>query len=223
MKRTIALLGLAALVSTPAVAAERGFYIGLDAGQYAYDLDQRGIDRLVVGTIEDIGLDVVDGGSDTSEDGFTYGIILGYQILPYLAVEAAYVDLGDAEYRGNGVVSDGITTAELNAQITAESSGPTLSVLGILPVFDSGWDVYGRAGVYFAGNDASAAISIDGVSEQASDSSNSTEFLWGVGAGYTRGDWTLRLDFQQFTDVGDSDATGDVNVNRIVLGAVYRY
>jgi opacity protein-like surface antigen len=223
MKRTIALLGLAALVSTPAVAAERGFYVGLDAGQYSYDLDQRGIDRLVVGTIEDVGLDVVDGSSDTSEDGFTYGIILGYQILPYLAVEAAYVDLGEAEYRGNGVVSDSTTTAALNAQITAESSGPTLSVLGVLPVFDSGWDVYGRAGVYFAGNDAAAAISIDGVSEQASDSSNSTEFLWGVGAGYTRGDWTLRLDFQQFTDVGDSDTTGDVNVNRIVLGAVYRY
>jgi len=47
MKRTIALLSLAALVSTPAVAAERGFYFGLDAGQYAYDLDQRDLDRTV--------------------------------------------------------------------------------------------------------------------------------------------------------------------------------
>jgi opacity protein-like surface antigen len=98
-----------------------------------------------------------------------------------------------------------------------------VSVLGILPVFSSGWDVYGRAGVYFAGNDATAQLSIDGVSEQASDSSNSTEFVWGVGTGYTRGDWTVRLDFQQFTDVGDSDANGDVNVNRIALGAIYRF
>ena len=223
MKRTIALLGLAALVSTPAVAADRGFYFGLDAGQYAYDLDQRGIDRMIEGSLADVGLTVLDGQSSTSEDGFTYGIIFGYQILPYLAAEAAYVDLGDAEYRGSSQVSDGFTNAEMNAQLTAESSGATVSVLGILPVFASGWEVYGRAGVYFASNDVAAQISIDGISEQESDSSNSTEFLWGVGAGYTRGDWTLRLDFQQFTDVGDSDATGDVNVNRIVLGAVYRY
>ncbi len=223
MKRTIALLGLAALVSTPAVAADRGFYFGLDAGQYAYDLDQRGIDRMIEGSLADVGLTVLDGQSSTSEDGFTYGIIFGYQILPYLAAEAAYVDLGDAEYRGNSQVSDGTTNAGMNAQLTAESSGATVSVLGILPVFASGWDVYGRAGVYFASNDVAARISIDGISEQESDSSNSTEFLWGVGAGYTRGDWTVRLDFQQFTDVGDSDTTGDVSVNRIVLGAVYRY
>jgi len=222
MKRMIALVGLAALVSTPAVAAERGFYFGLDAGQYTYDLDQRGIDRLVVGALEDIGLDVLDGRSETSEDGFTYGIILGYQILPYLAVEAAYVDLGDFEYKGSVLVSDGINTADLNAQLTGESSGPTLSALGILPLV-SGWEVYGRAGVYFGGNDAEVRFNADGISESASDSSNSTEFLWGVGAGYTRGDWTVRLDFQQFTDVGDSDTTGDVNVNRIALGAVYRY
>jgi opacity protein-like surface antigen len=223
MKRMIVLLGLAALVSTPAIAAERGFYFGMDVGQYAYDLDQRGIDRMVEDTVADVGLAVIDGQSETSEDGFTYGIILGYQILPYLAVEAAYVDLGDAEYKARGVVTDGVTTAEMNAQLTAESSGPTVSVLGILPVFASGWEVYGRAGVYFASNDVAASVAIDGISESASDSSNSTEFLWGVGAGYTRGDWTVRLDFQQFTDVGDSDSTGDVNVNRIVLGAVYRY
>jgi opacity protein-like surface antigen len=222
MKRMIALLGLAALVSTPAVAAERGFYFGLDLGQYAYDLDQGGIDQLVVGALEDLGLDVLDGTSETSEDGFTYGIILGYQVLPYLAVEAAYVDLGDFEYKGSALVSDGVTTADLSAQLNGESSGATLSALGILP-FASGWEVYGRAGVYFGSNDADVRFTADGLTESASDSSNSTEFLWGVGGGYTRGDWTVRLDFQQFMDVGDSDSTGDVNVNRIVLGAVYRY
>lgn len=223
MKRTFALVGLAALISTPAVAAERGFYFGLDAGQYTYDLDQNGIDGLVTDSLEDIGLDVLDGSSETSEDGFTYGIIFGYQILEFLAVEAAYVDLGDFEYKGSALVSDGVSTVDLNAQITGESSGPTLSVLGILPVFGSGWELYGRAGVYFGGNDAELRLAADGISESFSDSSNSTEFLWGVGAGYTRGDWTVRLDFQQFTDVGDSDTTGDVNVNRLVLGAVYRY
>jgi OOP family OmpA-OmpF porin len=223
MKRTFALLGLAALASTPAVAAERGFYLGVDAGQYAYDLDQRGLDQTVEDSVAGAGLVVVEGQSDTSEDGFTYGIIFGYQVFPFLAVEATYVDLGDAEYRASGIVTDGVTTAEMNARITAESSGATLSALGVLPVFDSGWEVYGRAGVYFASNDVAASFAIDGISDSASDSSNSTEFLWGVGTAYTRGDWTVRLDFQQFTDVGDSDTGGESNVDRIVIGAVYRY
>jgi len=222
MKRTIALLGLAALVSTPAVAAERGFYFGLDAGQYAYDLDQRGIDRLVEGSLADVGLTVLDGQSSSSEDGFTYGIIFGYQILPYVAVEAAYVDLGDAEYKGNLLVTDSVATSELNSRVTAESSGPTLSALGILPLA-SGWEIYGRVGVYFGSNDIELQLSSAGVAESVSDSSNSQEFVWGVGAGYTRGAWTVRLDYQQFTDVGDTDTSGDANVDRIVLGAVYRY
>ena len=159
-------------------------------------------------SLADVGLTVLDGQSSTSEDGFTYGIILGYQILPYLAVEAAYVDLGDAEYKSNLLVTDSVATTELNSKLTAESSGATLSALGILP-FASGWEVYGRVGVYFGSNDAELQLSSVGVTESASDSSNSQDLVWGGGVGFTRGDWTLRLDYQQFADIGDSK-TGDV-------------
>ena len=223
MKRMFALVGLAALISTPAVAAERGFYFGLDAGQYTYDLDQNGIDGLVTDSLEDIGLDVLDGRSETSEDGFTYGIIFGYQILAFLAVRGRV--RGPRRLRVQGQCAGERRPQHRRPECATHRRelGPTLSVLGILPIFGSGWELYGRAGVYFGGNDAEVQFTADGISESFSDSSNSTEFLWGVGAGYTRGDWTVRLDFQQFTDVGDSDSTGDVNVNRIVLGTIYRY
>lgn len=222
MKRMFALAGLAALLSSPADAADRGFYFGFDLGQYAYDIDQRGLDRDLVDALGEIGLDVVDGRSETSEDGFTYGITFGYQILRFLAVEAQYVDLGDAEYKASMVATDGLGTANVDAQFTAESSGPAVSVLGILPLMH-GWEVYGRAGVYFANSDASGRLSLDGFSERVADSSNTQEFLWGAGVGYSSGDWTVRLDYQQYTDVGDDDTFGDVSVDRIVLGAVYRY
>ena len=222
MRRMFALAGLAVLATTPAVAAERGFYVGFDAGQYSYDLDEGGLNASIAGLVEDAGLSIVDGSSETSEDGFTYGVFVGYQVFRFLAVEAAYVDLGDAEYKSRAVVTDGLNTANLSAQLTAESSGPTLSVLGILPIGPS-WEVYGRAGVYFASDDVSAQLAVDGVSDPFSDSSSSEEFLWGVGVGYTQAQWTLRLDYQQFMDVGDEDTTGEADVDRIALAAIFRF
>ncbi len=222
MKRLWVLAGIALLGAAPVSAADRGFYVGFDLGQSSYDLDQQGIDRQIVGALEGAGLTVLDGRSQTSEDGFSYGILFGYQIWPFLAVEAAYVDLDSAEYKATALVSDGTVSGDLKAQLTADSSGPTLSVLGILPVW-SGWEVYARAGVYFANNDATVRLSSADLSESLRDSSNTQEFVWGAGVGYQQGDWTVRLDFQQFTDVGDSSTFGDVNVDRIVLGAVYRY
>ena len=221
MKRLLSAACLCAFAATPAVAADRGFYLGFDLGQASYDLDQRGYDQAVTGLIEGAGLTILDAASDTSEDGFTYGLILGYQIFNFLAVEAAYVDLGDAEYKARALVTDGEVDGTISGSITPESSGPTLSALGILPY--GNWQAYLRAGVYFANNDIEATIGSGGVSDSVSDSDSSQEFLWGAGFGYSSGDWTLRLDYQMFMDVGDEETTGEADVSRIVLGAIYHF
>jgi hypothetical protein len=216
------MLTLAALAASPSIAAERGFYAGFDLGQASYDLDRRDIDGQIVGAFDALGLNVLSGRSSTSEDGFTYGITLGYQILPYLAVEASYVDLDDAEYRGSATVTDGVTTADFGTQVTTESSGPALSVLGILPL-PRNWEVYARAGLYFSNTDVAARLSSGDVSSLGNDSSSSEEFLWGAGVGYSRNQWTVRLDYQQYTDVGDEDVLGETNIDRIAFSALYRF
>ncbi|MCU0255506.1 MAG: outer membrane beta-barrel protein [Vicinamibacterales bacterium] len=221
MNRIFALTGLALLVAAPANAVDRGFYAGLDVGQHSYDLDANDLGRQVDGALGDVGLTLSNATSDTSEDGFTYGVLVGYQFLPYLAVEAAYVDLGDAEFKRNGTVSDGVTSGDLRARLNTESSGPSLSALGILP-FLKGWEAHARAGVYFGSNDATASLAIDGVEDSASDSTNSTEFVWGAGIGYTRGKYTCRLDYQQYVDVGDS-SSGETNIDRLTVVAIGRF
>jgi len=222
MKSHLALLPLYALAASPSIAAERGFYAGFDLGQASYDLDRRDIDGQIVGAFDALGLTVLSGSSSTSEDGFTYGITLGYQILPYLAAEASYVDLDDAEYRGSATVTDGVTTADFGTQVTTESSGPALSVLGILPL-PRNWEVYARAGLYFSNTDVAARLSSGDVSSIGDDSSSSEEFLWGAGVGYSRDQWTVRLDYQQYTDVGDEDVLGETNIDRIAFSALYRF
>ena len=70
---------------------------------------------------------------------------------------------------------------------------------------------------------ARSTTSVDGEPAGSfSDSSTSQSFLWGAGLGYTRGRWTSRLDYQQFTDVGDENGLGEVDVDRITFSAIYR-
>jgi outer membrane protein OmpA-like peptidoglycan-associated protein len=231
MKRFCAVLGLCLLAAAPAMAEGGGFwghlwddsgiYFGADLGQYTWDLDQNGLDQDVVDALGDEGLVIVNGGSDLSDDGFTWGLILGYQLFPFLAFEAAYVDLGSAEYKAGATVTDGIGTGEFSTRLETESQGAAVSGLAILPFADH-WQVFGRAGAYFGSNDSTARATLDGVESNVSDSSNSTSFLWGAGLGYTNGDWTTRLEYQQYTDVGEDDGFSGVDIDRIVLAAVYR-
>jgi outer membrane protein OmpA-like peptidoglycan-associated protein/opacity protein-like surface antigen len=231
MKRSFALLGLFTLAATPAMAGDggawdhlwddSGFYVGGDLGQSNWDLDQGDLDREVVDMLGGVGLSVVDGSSDLSDDGFTWGLILGYQLFRYLAFEAAYVDLGSAEYKANTVVSDGVNTGQFDTSVEAESQGAAVSGLAILP-FARHWQVFGRAGAYFGSNDTAASATLDGIEDNVRDSGNSTSFLWGAGLGFSRGQWTSRLEYQQYTDVGEDGGFSGVDVNRIVLSAVYR-
>jgi opacity protein-like surface antigen len=233
MKSRIAVVVLASLAALPAQAADgfffnnsgvsvgSGMYWGFDLGQSSFALDQGDLDAALTGGLVDEGLDVLAARSDASEDNFSWGLILGYQILPYLAVEAAYVDLGEAEYKYNASVSDGVTTSDVAARLVGDSAGPMVSALGRLPLA-AGWDVYGRLGMYFGSEDGSVDVSVDGLSDGFSDSSSSQSFVWGGGLGYTSGRWTARLDYQQFTDVGDDNGVGEVDVDRITFGAVYR-
>jgi hypothetical protein len=221
VKSLIAAGVLAVLGALPAHADQReGFYWGVDLGQSSYDLDENGLNRSLENSLADAGYTVLDGSSDTSEDGFTWGITVGYQIFRYLAVEAAYVDLGNAEYKNRSTVTDGVSNFALGTTIEADSAGPVVSVLGTLPV-GAGWEFYGRVGGYFGSNDASADLTLDGVGDALEDDSSSQSLMWGVGAGYSRGQWSTRLEYQLYTDVGDDDGFGEVDVNRIVFSAVY--
>lgn len=221
MKTLIAAGLLATLAAVPAHADNReGFYWGFDLGQSSYDLDEGGLNNALGGSLADAGYSVLSGASETSEDGFTWGITFGYQFMRYLAVEAAYVDLGSAEYKNRSSITDGVSTFDLGTTVETDSAGAVLSALGTLPV-GAGWEFFGRVGAYFGSNDVSADLTLDGVGGALEDDSSSQSLMWGLGASYSRGPWTTRLEYQQYTDVGDDDGFGEVDVDRIVFSAVY--
>lgn len=218
MTLKLATLAALALVSGSAMAADgTGFYVGADIGQASSDIKKGEIDSVVFGLF---GAEAARSSLDTSDT--TFSLFFGYQILPYLAVEASYVDLGKSTYKASGTYP-GEPPVDVNVKLDWESKGPTVSVLGILPFADV-WDVYGRLGAYFADTKITARAS--SATDSASDhtSKNTTEFLWGVGAGYTFLDhWKAQIEYQGFPDVGDKNHTGEATVDRITLGMLYRF
>lgn len=210
------------LTSVSSFAQDRGFYVGADVGQGSVDSDKRGLDNSLVAAFDQFGVTVLDGSSEVSEDGFTWGLILGYQIFPFLAVEASYMDFGKFEYKARGTLTDGVTTTDGAFRLNASGKGPTVSALGILP-FANTWSVYGRVGVAFADVDYQAHLTVGNESASLSQSSSSESFLWGVGLGYTSSQWTTRIEYQQINDVGDDDIAGKADASRIVLGAIYHF
>ena len=176
----VALLVAAPLMS--AEAQERGFYVGADLGQSMFGVDQAELDDALIATFEDLGLEVLDGQSNLRDEDLTYSLTLGYRAFSFLAVEAAWMDLGSSRYKASAVVTDGVEVAEISAKIDAGAKGPAVSVLGILPFADV-WSVYARVGAMYADVSSSVSAESGGLAESLSDSNSSTEMLYGVGRG----------------------------------------
>jgi opacity protein-like surface antigen len=218
----VAALAVAGAIGTANAGEEAGFYVGFDAGQSSVDLDQRGLDNSLIGLFNDLGFAVLDGSSETSEDSFTFGLILGYQVLPWLALEATYMDLGEAEYKARGTISDGVAVASSRFDFKGSAKGPAVSVIGMYP-FANGWSVLGRAGMVFTDIDYDINVSVEDQSSSQSISRSNENFLWGAGVGFTALPWTVRLEYQQISDLGDKDVAGEADGSRVTLATIFRF
>src|SRR5262245_24371923 len=102
----LALLGASSVVR----AADQGIYIGANIGGSNVDIDKDDIDAAVVDAFNSAGFAVIDGDSSLDDSDTTWSLAVGYQFNPYIAVEAAWVDLGEATYKATGTVTDGFNT-----------------------------------------------------------------------------------------------------------------
>jgi opacity protein-like surface antigen len=210
------------LAATPLVAsaAEPGFYFGAGVGRASYDLDREDIDATMIFLVEEAGGLVLDGDSDLDKHDTAFNVTIGYRFNPYLAVEASYVDLGRADYKGEGLVYDDIDEelVVVDAGATAESDGFALSVLGIAPIAEK-FDLYARAGVFFS--DSKVRVEIDDI--EVSESGNDEDFLFGFGIGWNiTPNWTARLEWTRFENVGKKSDTGQTDVDVATLGVLFR-
>ena len=212
------------------IAAERGFYFGALGGQAQYDFDRLPVPTAILPPSVRPSPPIFNPGppafgvvfipatfwlpGDDDEDS-AWGALVGYQITRHFAAELNYLNLGTLEEHDRLILLGGGST---NFDRELETEGPSISVLGMLPLTDA-WDIYLRAGMLFADMEVTNAI---GVSRSAT-TFGSDAPIWGGGVRFNWGEhWSARLDYQYVDGLGERFDAGVADIELITLGILYR-
>ena len=224
----LAALAVAMVTSaaTPAFA-DNGLYVGATAGSSLFHQDVGELDAAVVGAYNQRQLVVTSSTSTLDKSSTTYSGIIGYQITRQLAVEASYTDLGKLRYHSNNTVLTGFLPLTARADLDAKAKGPTLAVLGALPL-GSQFEIFARAGVLFSkvNLDANTFVSGEGqlASMSANQSANSVDPLFGGGLAWkVTNHFKIRAEYTRYSNVGDKDKTGQINIDTFGAGVMFSF
>lgn len=202
VRQTLVVTGLVlaatALAPQAALAQDMGFYIGAGVGQSKA--------KDACATFQSQGL------TGSCDDTDTAGkLFLGYQFNQNFAVEGAYVDLG--KVTGSGTVSGVPVSGEAKAKTWQ------LVAVGIVPLANN-FSLFGKLGAHRWDADASASAS--GSTSTASD--KGTDVTYGLGGSYEFSkNLGLRLEWERFQNVGNTNTTGRSNVDLLSVGLRYRF
>jgi OOP family OmpA-OmpF porin len=189
---TTALLVLFGMVINSSATADGTWYAGASLG---------------TGEANEITFDDIDDGSalsgSTTNDDFGWKVFAGFSYSEYVAVEVAYVDLGEvsikAESDGDGIAFD---PGPVNASIG--TSGLSLALVGSMPINDK-FGFQAKLG-YFAWSADETLSNVAFV--PVSVSRDGSDPMFGLGAVYRPNDrYEIRLEYETFSDIEEVDGT----------------
>ena len=221
MKLKTALFASMLLVAGSAVAAEdSGFYVGAGVGYGKINVNENKLDNIIDGALNP---DYYVGKSTVGQGATPWDIMVGYKFMKYFAVELAYYDLGNADYKAKVYDAfDDTVAGSVKGQWDAK--GWPISLVGIWPINDQ-FDVFGKVGMFFGDVKLSAKAKDfnNALLAGGSDSENSNEFIGGVGADWHFMDkWTARAEWQAMPSLGNNK-TGDGNWNDLQFNIIYSF
>ena len=205
---TLSLAALAVIASPFAVAADAGWYGGINIGRSIAKIDDARITSSLLGA----GFTTTAITDDDRDTG--YKLFGGYRINRNFAVEGGYFDLGKF-----GFAATTIPAGTLNGNIKLK--GLNLDVVGILPVTEK-FSVFGRIGL----NHAHARDTFTGTGAvivlNPNPSKRDTNIKFGAGLQY---DFTqslgMRVEAERYRI---NDAVGNKgDIDMVSVGLVYRF
>jgi len=215
MKWVCALLLIGAAGAASAQSAEdqpaedqRGFYIGANAGVASYP----GRPRIVLG-------DFTLHAAKMHEDDLSWSVIGGYRFGKHFALEAGYLDLGEAT--AEFVDSGG---SDLRTDLRWGARGETISALVLFPIGQR-WEPYLKLGALRQNVDLRLDGTQSGTPFRLSSSADrELKLYWGTGVNYRfDSHWKASLGVDFFSDLGDADRTGRARIRSTFLGISYRF
>lgn len=213
MKRILLLALL--LACGPALAQGSGWYIGGGVGSTKADF--------VASDFTTTGLAT---GAYTADDDDVAGrFFAGYRLSPNLAVEFGLASLGRYKHRYNEAVN-GVAVYDYDASALTVAAAASLPLAG-------GMSLNGRLGLAFT----AAALRLRRDNGTANppfcpDSSwwyndcvsQRTNLYWGLGAQFDIAPrWSLRLDYDNYGEVGEEFETGRADIETVSVNFVWRF
>lgn len=209
-KRFISLLAFSlAAVPSLAVADGGGWYAAADLGQSHYS-------EGIVAPLGPCSITNCTTLISVNHTGTGYRLSGGYQFDDHWGLEAGYADLGHAS--DTICIECGTVIVSFLETIQVKTHGWVLDGTGTLPINEA-WSLTGRLGMI----DAHVEPRVTGF---GSGNFSATRWRWTLGGSLNwalTGNWGLRLNFDHFRRLGDSNATGQFSVNLFTLGVVYRF
>ena len=190
MKTLISVVATGSLAALPALGFAQdagnpsGFYVGGGIGQFNLNVDN-------FDDIDDAIGDVID------SDDNAWKIFGGYRFNRHIAVELAYIDLGEP--------GDQLTSSGSNGNYRVNIGGFAPSLVGILPVGPV--ELFGKIGQYYY--DVDTRIDLDSPGPDIDTSHSHNDFIWGGGVSFVVAQRVeLRAEYEkiEIENAGDSDA-----------------
>jgi hypothetical protein len=201
-----------------------GPYAGAMVGQTTYTEDQSNNEQTLLDILEgnNIPLDTASVKTDDSDIG--YQLAFGYRFHRYFAAEIALAQYGELSTKATGQLDSGSGPQPASADFTFNAQGPVFSALGILPLGEQ-FEVYGRVGYLIANSERRFSLRVNGQSGGSlSAKGDSQHVVYGLGLAWNLNQvYTIRAEFQQLDNVGQSGRTGTEDMDLIQVGLMMRF
>jgi hypothetical protein len=230
-RKIIVLLGVCTAAAQTAAANEVGFYIGGYVGQATKEVPRGPYDELndvihqaalFTPTEERISFD------DTDR---AFGLMLGYRLNRFLALEAGYTNFGAVTYQSRATGDFPFDSGFLNTTVESETRGFTATMLGVWSVTRD-WELFARAGLLMATNRLRLSFSAEGEgfipaignSGSGSFSKSTTDTYAGVGISRRILEiYELRLEYHRIFDGGEEVTGGKGDLDAALLGVTVTF
>ena len=203
---------LSSLMMSSAAIAAGNYYLYGAIGQSSFD---PGIDK------GDADASLTNAGatnlsSTVSNTDTSYKVLLGTMVNENFGVEFGYVSLGTAQYRA--------TFTGGNAKEDAKVDGFGIAFIAVAPI-NKRFSVFGKLGSINATVKETASVTGPGGIGLAS--ANSTNWAPNFGAGMMfnlpSGNVSIRAEVEKFSNIGDTDTTGQTDATLVSIGAMFRF
>lgn len=204
----LSLLVLALMASQLALAADNGWYAGLNYGESRADVDD---ENIVARLISDGFTSVI---LDEDEEDMGYKYFAGYQLNRNFAVEGGYFKLDRFGY-----YAELVPTANMSGK--AVMKGVNIDLVGSLP-FGERFSVFGRAGAIYAESRDKFWGNGPVIIDPSRASKRDTSYKYGGGLQYDFSEkLALRLEAERYHIDDAIGSKGDIDLWS--LGLVYRF